>query len=217
MRGAFKRSIDHDRGAKKKLPLLDNHKNHYVMGEAVSWDDTDEGLIGTFAVYEGKKGDDFLEDLRHGYMRGLSVGFQAGRPETGSRRRPGDPGGEAGGSVGGGDTRLRRRRHPGGSSRPTGTRGPAGAVPEPAGGEPGTDPATLVRWTVADIDETLRKAGWLEVGKGAGVWRAPDAEGRRGGSTPPPTPPSRRCDARRRSHRQAEGVVAKKQKADSES
>ena len=26
---------------------------------------------------------------------------------------------------------------------------------------------------MADIDETLRKAGWLEVGKGAGVWRAP--------------------------------------------
>ena len=28
---------------------------------------------------------------------------------------------------------------------------------------------------MADIDETLRKAGWLEVGKGAGVWRAPGA------------------------------------------
>ena len=30
-----------------------------------------------------------------------------------------------------------------------------------------------MRWTVADIDETLRKAGWFEVGEGAGVWRAP--------------------------------------------
>ena len=47
---------------------------------------------------------------------------------------------------------------------------------------------------MADIDETLRNAGWLEVGKGAGVWRAPDAEGAVGpGSTPRPTPPSSRC------------------------
>ena len=35
-------------------------------------------------------------------------------------------------------------------------------------------PTTLVRWTVADIDETLKKAGWFEVAEGAGVWRAPD-------------------------------------------
>ena len=27
---------------------------------------------------------------------------------------------------------------------------------------------------MADIDETLRKAGWFEVAQGAGVWRAPD-------------------------------------------
>lgn len=30
---------------------------------------------------------------------------------------------------------------------------------------------------MADIDETLRKTGWVEVGKGAGLWRAPDAKG----------------------------------------
>lgn len=27
---------------------------------------------------------------------------------------------------------------------------------------------------MADIDETLRKAGWFEVGENAGVWRSPD-------------------------------------------
>ena len=27
---------------------------------------------------------------------------------------------------------------------------------------------------MADIDETLRKTGWLEIGEGAGVWRSPD-------------------------------------------
>ena len=27
---------------------------------------------------------------------------------------------------------------------------------------------------MADIDETLRNAGWFEVAPGAGVWRAPD-------------------------------------------
>ena len=30
---------------------------------------------------------------------------------------------------------------------------------------------------MADIDETLRNAGWLEVGKDAGLWKAPDAQG----------------------------------------
>ena len=202
MRGAFKRSIDHDRGAKKKLPLFDNHKNHYVMGEAVSWDDTDEGLIGTFAVYEGKKGDELPRRPPPRVHAGTVGRVPSRRPETGGGRCPGDPGGETGGSVRGGDPRLRRRRHLGGSSRPTGTRGSAGAVPQPAGGEPGTDPSTLVRWTVADIDETLKKAGWFEVGTGAGMWRAPDAaEARRAGSTRPPTPPSRRFAARQRSRR----------------
>ena len=30
---------------------------------------------------------------------------------------------------------------------------------------------------MADIDETLKKAGWFEVAPGAGMWRAPDAAG----------------------------------------
>ena len=37
-----------------------------------------------------------------------------------------------------------------------------------------------MRWTVADIDETLKKAGWFEVAPGAGMWRAPDAKGASG-------------------------------------
>ena len=28
--------------------------------------------------------------------------------------------------------------------------------------------------TMPELNDTLRKAGWVEVGEGAGVWRSPD-------------------------------------------
>ena len=72
-RGAFTRSVQH-RG--NQIPLHDNHGTHRRMGISKSFEDGDDGLVGTFAVYEGEKGDALLDDLRHGLLGGMSVGFQ---------------------------------------------------------------------------------------------------------------------------------------------
>jgi uncharacterized protein len=72
-RGAFRRSGHHKAS---KVPLLENHKQDVVMGWSSSWDDGETGLVGTFTINAGDIGDRFLENLRNGYMGGLSVGFQ---------------------------------------------------------------------------------------------------------------------------------------------
>ena len=72
-RGAFKRSIDN---RADKIPLHDNHGTMRRMGISRAFDDGDDGLVGTFTVYEGDRGDALLDDLRHGYLGGMSVGFQ---------------------------------------------------------------------------------------------------------------------------------------------
>jgi len=71
-RNAFARSI-HLRG--HKIPLYVNHQHDAVMGWSRSFEDGPDGLVGTFAVNAGARGDSFLEDLRNGYMGGLSVCF----------------------------------------------------------------------------------------------------------------------------------------------
>lgn len=73
VRGAFRKSISQ---RADKIPLHDNHGTTRRMGISRSFDDGDDGLVGTFAIYEGAKGDALLEDLRHGYLGGMSVGFQ---------------------------------------------------------------------------------------------------------------------------------------------
>ena len=58
------------------------------MGVSRSFEDGDAGLVGTFAIVEGDKGDALLEDLRHGLLGGMSVGFQplvATRGDDGAR------------------------------------------------------------------------------------------------------------------------------------
>lgn len=72
VRGAFKRSIVHRRD---KIPLLDNHNRLRVMGRSTRFDDTAEGLIGTFRINGGDDGDRLLADLDHGYYGGMSIGF----------------------------------------------------------------------------------------------------------------------------------------------
>lgn len=74
LKGAFKRSIIH-RGA--QIPLHDNHGYGRRLGTSRSWDETDAGLIGLFAINEGARGDDILTELHQGYFGGMSVGFQA--------------------------------------------------------------------------------------------------------------------------------------------
>lgn len=72
-RGAFSKSI---RQRADKVPLHDNHGTQRRMGISKSFEDGDDGLVGTFLIYEGDKGDELLADLRHGYLGGMSVGFQ---------------------------------------------------------------------------------------------------------------------------------------------
>lgn len=72
LRGAFTRSVRH-RG--DKVPFLRTHDHSRVMGRSRRFEDTDGGLVGTFAVNAGDDGDVFLEDLRNGYYAGLSIGF----------------------------------------------------------------------------------------------------------------------------------------------
>jgi HK97 family phage prohead protease len=71
-RGAFTKSI---RQRADRIPLLHDHNTNRVMGRSRRFDDTDDGLVGTFTVNDGDDGDRYLDDLRHGYMGGMSVGF----------------------------------------------------------------------------------------------------------------------------------------------
>lgn len=77
-RGAFRRSLDH-RG--DRIPLLRNHARDRTLGRSQSFTETDDGLVGAFVVNDGPHGDELLDDVRHGYLEGMSVGFQAVRVE----------------------------------------------------------------------------------------------------------------------------------------
>ena len=83
IRGAFKRSIQHRGG---KIPLAAAHDPRMVMGYSQEWEETTEGLLGSFRVNDGGKGDQLLEDVRNGYYPSMSVGFEATR--TGVHRAP---------------------------------------------------------------------------------------------------------------------------------
>jgi HK97 family phage prohead protease len=76
IRGAFKRSIQHKGG---KIPLACAHDPRMVMGYSQEWEETPEGLLGSFRVNEGEKGTQLLEDVRNGYYPSMSVGFEATR------------------------------------------------------------------------------------------------------------------------------------------
>ena len=73
MRGAFAKSI---RQRADKIPLHDNHGTVRRLGLSRTFDDGTDGLVGLFGINEGPRGDEALEELRHGYFGGLSVGFQ---------------------------------------------------------------------------------------------------------------------------------------------
>lgn len=74
VRGAFARSIQH-RG--DKVPLFREHDHTRQLGQSVSFREEPAGLVGTFAVLDGPRGDELLEDFRHRYVQRFSVGFQA--------------------------------------------------------------------------------------------------------------------------------------------
>ena len=80
-RGAFRRSIQHHRGA---IPLLRNHEQDRKLGRSRKFTETDEGLIGEFVVNNGGPGDALLAELADGYLDAMSVGFQPVRVERGA-------------------------------------------------------------------------------------------------------------------------------------
>lgn len=84
IRGCFAKSIQ-QRG--DKIPLLVGHDHTApAVGMSRAWHDTDDGLIGTFTIKQGTKGDETLDDVGGGYLSALSVGFE---PLTETRGRDG--------------------------------------------------------------------------------------------------------------------------------
>jgi len=81
-RGAFRRSLGIQ--ARKGIPLLRNHDHQLTLGKSVAFIEGDGGLEGTFRVNPGARGDDLLEELRDGYLTGMSVGFRPQRTQRGA-------------------------------------------------------------------------------------------------------------------------------------
>jgi len=77
-RGAFRRSL----GQRKRIPLLRNHDTDRTLGWSSRFVEGDV-LEGTFVVNDGGPGDDLLDELRQGYLTGMSVGFRPIRSTRG--------------------------------------------------------------------------------------------------------------------------------------
>lgn len=73
-RGAFAKSV-RQRG--DRIPLFRNHDHGTMLGSSRSWADATDGLTGVFRVRPGELGDAVLEEVRDGWLPGLSVGFRA--------------------------------------------------------------------------------------------------------------------------------------------
>lgn len=71
-RGAFSRSISL-RG--DRIPILRGHERGMRMGVSKRFEESSEGLVGTFEINPGEEGELFLAQLRDGYYGGLSAGF----------------------------------------------------------------------------------------------------------------------------------------------
>jgi Escherichia/Staphylococcus phage prohead protease len=71
-RGAFKRSLGQK---KQRIPLCRNHVHDVALGWSTRFVEGDV-LEGTFGVNDGGPGDDLLDELRQGYLTGMSVGFR---------------------------------------------------------------------------------------------------------------------------------------------
>lgn len=73
-RGAFAKSI---RQRADRVPLFRNHEHGVMLGSSRSWADGADGLTAVFGVRPGQLGDEVLEEVRGGWLPGLSVGFRA--------------------------------------------------------------------------------------------------------------------------------------------
>ena len=71
-RGCFAKSI---RQRETRIPLVLHHDLARAVGMSRSWQDTTAGLDAVFGVRRTAEGDQALDDIRDGYLPGLSVGF----------------------------------------------------------------------------------------------------------------------------------------------
>lgn len=72
-RGAFNRSIGYQGD---KIPLFRDHDHRDKLGRSLGFEEEPGGLVGTFKILGGPKGDDLMAAFRHGYVDRFSVGFQ---------------------------------------------------------------------------------------------------------------------------------------------
>ena len=71
--GVFKRSIQH-RG--DRVGLKEQHgRDRFDIGQSSSWEDTNDGLVGTFRLASTDRAREALTLIREGFLDGLSVGF----------------------------------------------------------------------------------------------------------------------------------------------
>ncbi len=78
-------------GHLNRVKLLRDHNNASAIGKAISIEDTDAGLVGTFKVASGSAGDEFLALAAEGIVDGLSIGVEWREGDYGPD--PLDPGG----------------------------------------------------------------------------------------------------------------------------
>lgn len=72
--GVFKKSI---REAARGLPLLAFHDaTKYPVGKSVAWEESDNGLVGTWEFDTDEDAERAYRKAKEGYITGLSVGFQ---------------------------------------------------------------------------------------------------------------------------------------------
>jgi HK97 family phage prohead protease len=76
--GAFNRQIESNQVASIKLHAThEGRRTDFAVGKTLSLEDRQDGLHGTWGLYETPRGDEALYMVRTGEVTGLSVGFKA--------------------------------------------------------------------------------------------------------------------------------------------
>lgn len=73
IRGAFAKSL---RQRADKIFLFRGHDHGRAVARSSAFEDDDGGLVGTFHARASLIGDEALEEVRDGYLPGMSVGFR---------------------------------------------------------------------------------------------------------------------------------------------
>jgi hypothetical protein len=85
IRGAFGKSL---RQRHDKIFLFRGHDHGRAVARSQSFEDDESGLVGVFHARSSAIGDEALEEVRDGYLPGMSVGFrnvQLRRGDDGAR------------------------------------------------------------------------------------------------------------------------------------